>query len=71
MTIASSGGRRKSSEIVGKSLLISAGSSEGFSADRDRRYNRSPASMASRKSPNGFLMYSKFFDTKFMCSVDA
>ncbi len=40
-----SGGSEKSAAIVGKSVAIFAGISEGLSEDRDLRYNFSPASI--------------------------
>jgi hypothetical protein len=66
-----SGGREKSAAIVGKSVAISAGFSEGFSEDRDLRYSLSPASIWSKKSPNVLEVYAKFFALKLMCSVFA
>jgi len=40
-----SGGMEKSAAIVGKSVAIFAGISEGSSEDRDLRYKFSPASI--------------------------
>lgn len=46
-----SGGNEKSAEILGKSVAMFAGFSEGPSRDRDLRYSFSPDSTLSRNSP--------------------
>ena len=70
-TNASSGGSLKSAEIEGKSLLMSAGNSEGFSEESERKYSFWPLLIRSIKSPNLFFAYTKFFVLKSMCSVVA
>ena len=63
---ASSCGRVKSGERVGKSLARLVALCDGLSEEIDLRYLGAPLSIVLMKLPHDSLVYEKFFSTKLM-----